>query len=119
LSSTLGDHTETVVFEIPEAIGSSLDEFHLAVEAFGDPVVSRETPHACDRFDPIIEGVGEGLQGCRPVLPQEPNGGQQPVNVLLALFPALEFVVHEFAQLVQFLVECLEDRLGGEELVEL
>jgi hypothetical protein len=37
---------KSLIFKIPEAIGSSLDEFHLAVESFGDPVVSRETPHA-------------------------------------------------------------------------
>ena len=31
--------TQAVVFEIPEAIRSSLDQFHFSVEAFGDPVV--------------------------------------------------------------------------------
>ena len=114
----MGDDSQAIVFEFPEAIRTALDQLHLAVESFGDPVVAREAPHAGDRFDPVVEGVGERLQGSRLILPQVADGCQQPADVSLALFLALELVVHEFAQLVHFFVERLEDRVGGEELFQ-
>lgn len=117
-SSALGDDAQAVVIEIPEAIRTSLDELHLAVESFGDPVVAGETPHAGDRLDPVIEGVGESLQGSRLILPQVADGCQQPAGVFPALFFALVPVVHEFTQPVHFLMEGLEDGMGGEELVQ-
>ena len=64
-SSAFGDDTQPIVFEIPKAIRTALDQLHLAVESFGDPVVAREAPHAGDRFDPVIEGIGERLQESR------------------------------------------------------
>ena len=41
-SSTLGDDTQAVVFEIPEAIRTALDQFHFPMESLGDAIVARE-----------------------------------------------------------------------------
>ena len=49
----MGDDAQAVIFEVAEAIRAPLNEFHLAVEFLGDPVV------AGDRFDPVIEGGAE------------------------------------------------------------
>ncbi len=59
VSSALGDDAQAVIFEVAEAIRTPLNEFHLAVESLGDPVVAGEAPHAGDRFDPVIEGGAE------------------------------------------------------------
>jgi len=88
------------------------------VESLGDPVVAGEAPHAGDRFDPVTEGVGEGLQRSGSIFPQLADGCQQSTGVLLALFFALVLVVHEFTQSVYFFVEGFEDGMGGEELVQ-
>lgn len=69
-STALGDHTEPVVFEVPEAIRAALDELHFPVEAFGDSVVPHEPPHAGDRFLPVLQRGREGLQGGRLVVPE-------------------------------------------------
>ena len=44
--------TQAVVFKIPEAVRSSLDELHFPVEAFGNPVVLREAEHPGNLFLP-------------------------------------------------------------------
>ena len=59
--AALGDDAEAVVIEVSEAVGAALDEFHFAVEAFGDAVVAGEAPHADDLLRPIMEGLGEGV----------------------------------------------------------
>ena len=58
----MGDDSEAVVFEVLKPVGPSLDEFHLPVEALGDPVVLGEAPHAGDGLHPVREGLGQGLQ---------------------------------------------------------
>ena len=117
-SSALSDDAKAVVLEIPEAIRATLDQLHLAVEPFGNPVVACEPPHAGDGFYPVLQGVCERLQGRCLVLSQVPDACQQTADVFLALFFALEFVVHEFAQPVHFLVQGFKDRMGSEELFE-
>ena len=114
----MGDHTQAVVFEVPEAIGAALDELHLAVESFGDPVVAHEPPHARDRFPPLFQRVGQRLQRRGLVLPQRLDRCQQPADVAFALPFGLVLVVHEFPEAVHFSVKGLEDRVGGEELFE-
>ena len=44
--------TQAVVFKIPEAVRSSLDELHFPVEAFGNPVIFREAEHPGNLFLP-------------------------------------------------------------------
>ena len=39
-------NTQAVVLEIPESVGSSLDEFHFSVKAFGYPIALGEAEHA-------------------------------------------------------------------------
>ena len=45
--------TQAVVFKIPEAVRSSLDQFHFPMEAFGYPVVLREAEHPGDLLLPL------------------------------------------------------------------
>ena len=61
-SAALGDHMQAVVFEVPEATLTELDQLHFPVESFGDPVVAHEPPHARDRFLPVLQRVGQRLQ---------------------------------------------------------
>ena len=51
--------TQAVVFKIPEAVRSSLDEFHFPVEAFGDPVVFREAEHPGNLLLPRIQRAAQ------------------------------------------------------------
>ena len=117
-STALGDDPQPVVFEVPEAIGSALDEFHFPVEAFGDAVVAGGPPHARDRLDPVIERGRQRLQGGGLVLFERTDLSEQLGDQLPAFVFGLVFVIHEFAQLVHFIVQGLEDGMGGEELVE-
>lgn len=118
VSTALGDDSQAVVLEVSEAIRSALDELHLAVEAFGDSVVARKPPHAGDRFLPVLQGIGQGLQWDSRVFPQGSDRRQQGPDVLFAVLFGLVLVVHELAELVHLLVEVLEDGMGGEELLE-
>ena len=44
--------TQAVVFKIPEAVRSSLDELHFPVEAFSNPVVLLEAEYTGNLFLP-------------------------------------------------------------------
>lgn len=52
--TALSDDSESVVFKVSKPIRSALDEFHFAMEAFGDAVVARRSPHAHDGFYPFV-----------------------------------------------------------------
>jgi hypothetical protein len=49
---TQHDHPQPVVFKIPETVGLSLDELHLAVEAFSYAVAVGEDKHPQHFFAP-------------------------------------------------------------------
>ena len=51
--------TQAVVFKIPEAIRSSLDELHFSVEAFGYAVVLREAEHSGNLFFPRVQRASQ------------------------------------------------------------
>ena len=53
--TALCDDSQAVVFEVLEAVGAALDEFHLSMEALSDAVAFAETPLAGDRFVPARE----------------------------------------------------------------
>ena len=55
-SAALGDDAEAIVLEVSEAIGASLDELHLSVEALGDAVGFGKSPHGGDLGQPGLEG---------------------------------------------------------------
>ena len=46
--AALSDDSEAVVFKVSKAVGTALDEFHLPMEPFCDPIASSESPHADD-----------------------------------------------------------------------
>ena len=45
--------------KVSGAVGTTLNELHLSMEAFGDTVVFGEAPHAGDLFLPAFERSGE------------------------------------------------------------
>ena len=45
LLSALSDHAKAVVGEVFKAVGTALDEFHFAMEAFGNGIVFGKAPH--------------------------------------------------------------------------
>lgn len=49
--------------EVSEPVGAALDEFHFAVEAFGDAVVFGEAPHPHDFLLPLLQSGCEGQHG--------------------------------------------------------
>ena len=57
------EDTQAVVLEVAEAIRASLDELHLAMEAFRDSVVAREAPHADDGGKPCAQRVSQRAPG--------------------------------------------------------
>ena len=91
----MGDDAQAVVFEVSKAIGPSLDEFHLPVEAFGDAVVLGEAPHACDGFLPVEQGSGECLQWFKVRVSEVVDVAVEDPGVGSALFLGLVFFVHE------------------------
>ena len=58
--TALGDDAQAVVVEVSEAVSTALDEFHFAMEAFGDAVVACKSPHGGDGFEPGLESPGQG-----------------------------------------------------------
>ena len=56
----MGDDPEAVVVKIFYAVGASLYELHLSVEALRDAVVFAEAPHADDLLLPVVGGFAEG-----------------------------------------------------------
>jgi hypothetical protein len=60
--AALSDDAEAVILEVSKAVSAALDEFHFAVEAFGDAVVFGEAPHASDLLPPGGEGMGQSDQ---------------------------------------------------------
>ena len=45
-----------------KAAGTALDEFHFAMEAFGDAFVFGKAPHGRQRFSPAREGLSQGQE---------------------------------------------------------
>ena len=59
--STLSDDAQSVVVKVLKSVGSSLYEFHLSMEAFGNTVVLTESPHTGDGVFPFFERTSEYL----------------------------------------------------------
>ena len=57
--ATFKQDPEAVVCKVSETVGSSLNEFHLAVEPFRDSVVPRKAPHTDDGYKPLTERIGQ------------------------------------------------------------
>ena len=53
--AALSDDSEAVVVAVFEAISSTLNELHFAMEAFGNSIVTSEAPHAGNGFEPVGE----------------------------------------------------------------
>ena len=114
----MGDDSEAVVFEVFKAVGSSLDELHLAMEALGDAVVFAEAPHAGDGLHPVREGLGQGLQRLEGTVFEFVDMPQKFLDEARTLFLGFVLLVHELADLVKILVERFENGVLGEELLE-
>jgi len=114
----LGDDPQPVVFKVSKAVGSPLDELHLAMDTFGDAVVTGGPPHAGDRFNPLTEGGCQGLHRLDLVGLQLIELFEQLADEFTALFFGLVLLIHEVAQAVHLLVEGCEDGVVGKEGVE-
>ena len=79
-SSLSAEHADTqaVVFKIPEAVRSSLDELHFPVEAFGNPVVLREAEHPGDFLLPRVQRAPKGTHSLEWALAKLVYAGQKP-----------------------------------------
>lgn len=96
----MSDDAEAVVVKIAESVGSSLDEFHLSVEAFGDAVVLGESPHGGDGAGPLREGVGESLQARQLAASQTGDEFEESAHMNAALSFGLGFEVEQGAELI-------------------
>lgn len=117
--AALGDDTQAVVFEVPEAVCAALDEFHFPVESFGDAVVLGEAPHAGDGFLPFEQGSGESFERFEIRVFEVVDVAVEYPGVGPALFFGLVFSVHESAQLVHLCVDGFECGVLFEELLKL
>ena len=50
--AALSNNAKAVVGEVFKAVSSALNEFHFAMEAFGNAVVFGKAPHGCQGFSP-------------------------------------------------------------------
>lgn len=57
--ATQNDDSQSVILKVSEAIGTALDEFHLAVEALGWAVAEGDREHAQDLGAPRLQGFAE------------------------------------------------------------
>lgn len=118
LLAALGDDSEAVVFEVLKSVCPSLDELHFAMEAFGDPVVLGEAPHAGDGFHPVPKGPGEGLQWLEGAVFEFTDMPQELLDEARALLLGFVLLVHELADLVKVLIEGFENGVLDEEFLK-
>lgn len=118
LLAALGDDAESVVFEVFKSVGAALDELHFAVEAFGDPVVLGEAPHAGDGFHPVPEGLGEGFKRFEGAVFEFVNVSEELLDERGTLFLGFVLLVHELTDLVKILVEGFENGVLFEEFLK-
>ena len=50
VSTALSNDSEAVVFKVSKAVGTALNEFHLPVEAFSDPIAAGEPPSTTSKI---------------------------------------------------------------------
>lgn len=95
------EDSQAVVFE---AIGSSLDELHLSIEALSDAVGSAEAPQSDDGFEPAcFEGIDQA---------------EELRDELTCLTGTEVFLSHESVGLLHLVVDGFESGLLGEEVFE-
>ena len=51
--------SETIILEVSETVSATLNELHLAVEAFRDAVAFCKAPHADDGHKPLTECISK------------------------------------------------------------
>ena len=107
----MSDDAEAVVVKVPEAVGSTLDEFHLSVEAFGDAIILREAPHGGNGSRPLGEGLSEGLQGCELAILQSSDELEESAHVTAALSFGLGFEVEQSAELITQFEQGIQRRM--------
>ena len=109
------DDTQSVVFKITEAIRAPLDEFHLSMEAFGDPVVSGKPPHSGDLLFPVLEGSRQRLHGFKTGLFEFFNQSQELLTPLATEELGLMLLIEQTSDVVHLIVYNLERWMGFKE----
>ena len=90
----------SVVLEVSEAVGLALEDFHFGVEAFGDAVVSCESPHGGDFLSPRMEGITELDQVSQSCLLEIGDHAEQPGYQFPASFLVLMLLQQQIAELL-------------------
>jgi hypothetical protein len=116
--AALSDNAKAVVGEVFKAISSALDEFHFAMEAFGDAIVFGKAPHGRQRFSPAREGLRQSQErgeatGCELINGSEEFLRQRPAGPL-----GLVLNIEESAAPIHGVIEGLESRIFGKEPLE-
>jgi hypothetical protein len=112
------EHPEPVVFKIPEAVRPALDEFHLSMEPFGNPVVSGKPPHSGDLVFPVLERPRQGLHRFKSRFLKLPNHRQELLTQLATMELCLMLLIKEVSNFVHLIVDNLECWLCFEDLFQ-
>jgi hypothetical protein len=100
---------QTVVLEIAEPVGLSVDGFHFVVETFGDAVGSGEAPHAYDLFSPGVKRVAERNEAGQTRLAEFGHGTREARHQVFALAAGLVLLQQQVAEA---LFEAIDDVQG-------
>lgn len=106
------DDPQSVIFKITEAVRSPLDQFHLSMEAFGDPVVSGKPPHSGDLLFPVLEGLGEGMHRFKSRLFEFLNQSQELLTPLATVELGLMLLIQKTPDLVHLIMDSPEHWMG-------
>ena len=99
-------NSQSVVLEVSEAVGLTLEDFHFGVEAFGDAVVAGEAPHAGDFLPPGIQGIPELCEWREPATTERSHLAQETVGQLAALLGGTMLLQQQVAQSLFKRVDC-------------
>ena len=116
--TALRDDSQAVVVDVFEAVGASLDEFHLSVEAFGDAVGFGEAPHADDGLVPVGEWLRESDEGSKAARLESVDEVEQLRDQLASLAGIDVFVSHELGSALHLIVDGFEGWVLCEEALE-
>lgn len=117
-STALSDDPEPVVVKISEAVGTTLDEFHLSVEALSDAVVLGKAPHAGDLFLPVREGPGQGGERSEAAAGQLSYKAEELANDRPALPGSAAFDREYFPEFGHLSMQDTDGRILSEEPAE-
>ena len=118
LLSTLSNNAKAIVGEVFKAVGTGLDEFHFAMEAFGDAIVFGKAPHGRQRFSPARERLSQSEHGGEATDFELINESEEFLSQRAAGTLCLVLNIEESAEPMHGVIERLESRIFGKEPLE-